>query len=240
METMKLGAKPRTEVGKKSTKAARRGGLIPAILYGHGMKPLALEVAQREFYQALHTKAGENVLIDLKVPGVSLKESTCRIKDIQHNPVTDEVAHVDFTVISLTEKITVKVPIAIQHAEEAAGIKEGGVLDAVHHEIEVECLPTQIPEKIIVDVKAMKIGDAIHAKDLNIPQGVECKLDPEEVVISLHPPAKEEVPSTEEQPTAPEVIEKGKKPVEGEEGAVEAAPPKAAAPKAAAKPEKKE
>ncbi|MBI3316796.1 MAG: 50S ribosomal protein L25/general stress protein Ctc [Candidatus Omnitrophica bacterium] len=227
---MKLQAKPRAEVGKKSTKAVRTRGALPAILYGHGIKPLALEIVTRDFQTALHTKAGENVLIDLQVSGLQLKESTCRIKDIQHHPITDEVAHVDFTVISLTEKIQVKVPLVTQHAEEAAGVKEGGVLDVVHHEIEVECLPTQIPEKIIVDVKAMKIGDSVHMREIQLPAGVECKIDADEVIVALHPPAKEELPATEEAPTQPEVIEKGKK-LEVEEG--EEAPPsaKAAAPK---------
>lgn len=235
METMQLQAKPRAEIGKKSTKAVRRNGALPAILYGHGIKPVALEIGVKDFQTLLHTKAGENVLIDLQVSGVKLKESTCRIKEIQHNPVTDDIAHVDFTLISLTEKIRVKVPLVPQHGEEAIGIKEGGVLDVVLHEIEVECLPTQIPEKIIVDVKAMKIGDAVHARELQLPNGVECKVDAEDVVVALHPPAKEEVPATEEAPTQPEVIEKGKK-EEAEEGAEAAPAPKAAAPKA----EKKE
>ena len=239
METIPLAAKPRTEVGKKATKQTRRQGKVPAILYGHGMKPLSLEVGVRDLYVALHTRAGENVVISLKVDGVKLKESTCRIKEIQHNPVTDEIAHVDFTVISLTEKITVKVPLVVEHAEEAAGVKEGGILDVVHHEIEVECLPTQIPEKIEVNVKEMKIGDAIHRRDLVIPTGVECKLPPEEVVVSLHPPAKEAEAPTEEAPSQPEVIEKGKKLEPGEGEVAAPGPEKKAAPAGSAAPEKK-
>lgn len=236
METMQLNAKARTELGKKAAKKARREGLIPAILYGHGMKPLPLEVGGRDLYQVLHTKAGENVVISLKVAEVQLKESTCLIKEIQHDPVTEQIKHVDFTVISLTEKIDVKVPVVLQNMNEALGVKEGGIVDLVHHEIEVECLPTQIPEKIVVDVKAMKIGDDIYVKDLAIPQGVTCKLPPEEVVVALRPPAKEVEPvAAEEGAAEPEVIEKGKK-VEAEEGAEAAAP----APKAekAPKPEK--
>ena len=156
METMPLAAKPRTGAGKKAAKDTRRRGMIPAILYGHGMKPLSLEVGTRDFSTVLHTRAGENVLISLKVDGVKLKESTCRIREIQHNPVTDEIAHVDLTVISLTEKIVVKVPLVVEHTEDAVGVKEGGILDVVHHEIEVECLPTQIPAKIDVNVKEMR------------------------------------------------------------------------------------
>ncbi len=237
METMKLQATSRTTTGKRSSKDVRRKGSIPAVLYGHGMTPLSVEVNYREFDKALHTKAGENVLINLQVEGVKLKESTCLIKEIQHNPVTDEIAHIDFTVISLNEKIEVKVPVLVSHAEEAAGVKEGGVLDVVHHEIEIECLPTEIPEKFEIDVRAMKIGDAIHLKDLKIPKGITCKLDDEEVIVTLHPPAKEEEKPLEEGAVQPEVIEKGKKLEEGEEGE---APAKAAPAPAAEKAEKKE
>ena len=234
MAKVNLEATPRTEIGKQAAKKTRRAGFIPAIVYGHGMKPLSLEVGLKAFRQTLQTKAGENVVIDLKVEGVKLKESTCLIKEIQHNPVTDEIAHVDFTVISLTEKIEVKVPVVVEGAEEAPGIKEGGILDIIHHEIEVECLVTEIPEKITVSVKALKINDSISVADLVIPKGVTCRLPAEEVVVAVHPPAKEEVKGVEEGTTAePEVIEKGKKPEEAEEGA---AAPKQAAAKA---PEKK-
>lgn len=254
METVELAVKTRTTTGKSHAKAARRRGSVPANVYGHGMKPISLEVETKRLHQALHTKAGENVLITLKVEGAKLKESTCLIKEIQHNPVTDEIAHVDFTIISLTEKIEVKVPLVLKNSAEAVGMKEGGVLDHVHHEIEVECLPTQIPERFELDIKGMKIGDAFHIKDLSIPKDVTCKLGPEEVIVALHPPAKEEAAPTEEAATQPEVIEKGKK-EEAEEGegaapaagakpaggAAKPAAAKAPAAKApAAKPEKKE
>lgn len=220
MATVNLAAAPREKTGSQATKAVRRQGLVPANLYGHGMKPINLQVDAKQLSQALHTKAGENVVINLQVEGVKLKESTCLIKELQHNPITDKIAHVDFTVISLTEKIDVKVPVTVKSAAEAPGVKEGGILDVVHHEIEVECLPTEIPEKIEIDIKTMKVGDTIHVKDLSLPKGVTAKLDADEVIISLHPPAKEETAAAgEEVPSQPEVIEKGKKPAEGEEEA---------------------
>lgn len=228
MATVNLSVAPRKEIGKQAAKRVRRSGFVPANLYGHGMKPMTLQVDVKALQSALHTKAGENVVLSLKVEGVELKESTCLIKELQINPVTDGIDHVDFTVISLTEKIDVKVPLVAVHAAEAPGVKEGGVLDLVHHEIEVECLPTDIPEKITIDVKTMKIGDAIHVKDLQLPKGVTCKLDADEVIAALHPPMKEEAAGEEAAPGEPEVIEKGKKPAEGEA----AAPAQAAAPAA--------
>jgi len=231
MQTFELQAKTRTPGGTRKARGIRRNEMFPAVVYGHGMKPLAIEVPDRAFLKAIHTKAGANVLITLKVEGVQLKESTCRVKAIQNNPVTDKIDHIDFMVISLTEKITVKVPVVLLHIEDAPGIKEGGSLDLVHREIEVECLPTQIPEKIEIETKTMKINDAVHVKDLTLPQGIVCLLAPEDVVLAIHPPREEEVKPAEEGGAEPEVMEKGKKEKEGEEGA-----PAKAAPAAAAKP----
>lgn len=239
MQTFELQAKARIPDGTSKARAVRRNEMLPAVVYGHGMKPLAVEVPERAFSKAIHTKAGANVLITLQVEGVELKESTCRIKDIQNNPVTDKIDHIDFMVISLTEKITVKVPVVLLHAEEAPGIKEGGSSDLVHREIEVECLPTQIPEKIEIDVKDMKINDTVHVKELTLPQGIKCLLLPEEVVFAIHPPREEEVAPVEEGAAAePEVIEKGKKDKEDEEGAAPAKPAAPAAGKPAAAPGK--
>ncbi len=232
MKTFDLKANARVTGGTSKARAVRRNEMFPAVVYGHGMKPLSVEVPSKEFLKAIHTKAGANVLITLQVEGVQLKESTCRVKDIQYNPVSDKIDHVDFMVISLTEKITVKVPVILLNAEDAPGVKEGGAMDLVHREVEVECLPTQIPEKIEIDAKPMKINDAVHVKDLVLPQGIKCLLDADEVVFAIHPPREEEVaPAAEAGAAEPEVIEKGKKEKEGEEGA-----PAKAAPAAAAKP----
>ena len=146
----------------------------------------------------------------------------------------------DFTVISLTEEITVKVPVVVKNAADIAGLKEGGVLDVIHHEIEVKCLPTAITEKFEIDIKQMKIGDILHASELALPAGVRCELPADEPVIAIHAPREEEAAApAEEAAVQPEVIEKGKKPAEeGEEGAAEAKPAAAKSDKPAAKPEK--
>ena len=238
MKTFELQAKQRTPHGTRKARGVRRNEMFPAVVYGHGMKPLAIEVPDRAFLTAIHTKAGANVLITLQVEGMQLKESTCRIKAIQHNPVTDKIDHIDFMVISLTEKITVKVPVQLVHMEEAPGIKEGGSLDLVHREVEVECLPTEIPEKITIDMIAMKINDTVHVKELQLPRGVKCMLDADEVVLAIHTPREEEVKPAEEGVAEPEVMEKGKKEKEGEEGAPAKAAPAAGKPAAPAAPAK--
>lgn len=237
MQIINLTVQQRNIRGSKKARALRRAGKVPAVLYGHGMEPVSLEVPRKSLLSTLHTKSGTNVIVNLQLEGVKLKESTCLIKELQHNPVTDEIAHVDFTVISMTEKIQVEVPLETFNGEESPGLKEGGILDVVHHEVKVECLPTQIPEAILVDIKMLKINDAIHAGELKLPEGVACLLPADEVVVAIHALKEEKVEGAAEEGAAePEVIEKGKKPAEGEE----AAPAEAAKkPAEAKKPEAK-
>jgi large subunit ribosomal protein L25 len=132
MDKVTLEAQTRVADGSRPARRIRRAGSIPAILSGHGMSPLPIQVGVRELLKVLHTKSGVNVLIDLDLKGQPLKEKTCLIKALQHNPVTDEISHIDFTLISMTEKITVKVPLVATQSEEAEGVKMGGVLDIVH------------------------------------------------------------------------------------------------------------
>jgi len=223
MQIIELPAKKREKVGKQASKQARREGAVPAVLYGHGINPVSVEVQEKDLLHALHTKAGENVVLDLKIDGANLKESTCLIKEMQHDPRTDQIAHVDFTIISLTETITVSIPVHVRNSEEAVGVKEGGVLDVIHHEVEVECLPTNIPEGVEIDIKKLAIGDIIYVKDVAMPEGVKCMLEDEEAFVTIHPPRVEEEEKPSEEAEQPEVIEKGKKAEEGEEGS-EAAP----------------
>ena len=231
MKTVPLKASQREQIGKREVKRLRADKRIPAVVYGAGIKTTVIEVGADDFFRVIHTKAGENVIIQLAVSGPKNFEKTVVIKEIQRNPVTDAMVHVDFNAISLTEKIKVKVPLHVKG--DAAGVKEGGVLDVVHHEIEVECLPTNIPERLDADISALKIGDTIHVREITFPSGVIPQLEPDEVVVAIHAPKAEEVPAAEEAAAEPEVIGKEKK----EEGEEEPAPG-AAAGAAAAEPKK--
>ncbi|MBI1977817.1 MAG: 50S ribosomal protein L25 [Candidatus Omnitrophica bacterium] len=219
MKTVSLKATQREALGKQAVKKTRGLKRIPAVVYGSGMKPTPIEVTADEFFRVVHTKAGENVIISLVISGPKNLERTVVIKEIQHNPVTDAIQHVDFNAISLNEKIKVKVLLHVKG--EAPGVKEGGVLDVVHHEIEIECLPTQIPDRLDVDISALKIGDSIHSKEIKFPQGVTPQLPEDEVVVAIHAPKAEEVAAPEEAPAEPELVGKEKK----EEGEAEVAPP---------------
>jgi large subunit ribosomal protein L25 len=233
MKTVDLAVEKREKFGKGHAKRLRKTKRIPAILYGHKRESLALELSLTDLENVLKTGGG-NVVLSLRISGMKKGDApTALIKDLQVDPLTDVIRHVDFHAISLTEKIRVKVPL--HEKGEAAGVKEGGVLEHVHWEIEVECLPTEIPEKIDVEIEHLKINDAIHVKDLHLPAGVVSAMDPEEVVFTVLPPMKEEVPvaAAEEAPTEPEVIGKKK-----EEAAEEGEAP-GGKPEKTEKPEKK-
>ena len=184
MKTVELNVARREKLGKEHVKRLRKTSRIPGILYGSGISPMPLEVDLKEFGTVLKTGARENVILNLKIAGDSSdKGQTAIIKEIQLDPVTDSICHVDFNAISLTQKLRVKIPV--QTKGEAPGVKEGGILDVVHREIEVECLPTDIPERFTVDIGQLNITDSIHVKDMAFPEGVVCLLDPDEVVITV-------------------------------------------------------
>jgi len=216
------------EIGKSS--ALRQKGFVPCVVYGEGKKTLSLKIDRSRLIKFMHAHhGGENMVITLKVAGAAAQkadEKAVLIKEVQTHPVNDEILHVDFNEISLTKRLVVKVPL---HAVgEPVGVKQdGGTLEHVLWEIDVECLPTQIPEKIEINVEAMKIGDSVYVKDLAMPEGVVTKHDPESIVFNVVPPQKveeavapEAAAATEAaEATEPEVIKKEKKPVEGEEEA---------------------
>ncbi len=220
MEKVTLKASQREGVKKKAAKALRREGLIPAVVYRGGEESMSLKLVLRELEDILHTKAGTNVLITLKIQGAAkaVKDKTVIIKEVQHDPVKDTILHVDFHEISLTETLKVNVPLAGKG--EAAGVKQdGGVLEHVMWELQVECLPTDIPEKIEHDVSSLKIGDAVFVKQIVAPEGVKILTDPELIAMIVKPPHVEK-PKEElvEEVAEPELIrEKKEKEAEGEE-----------------------
>ena len=240
MEKVIVKAEARKGTGKKVAKDLRNKGLVPANVYKGGKGALSIQVAQDDLHEALHTSAGENVIITLKISGdAAVKDKTVLIKEIQREPIKDGILHVDFNEISLTEALKVNVPLASKG--EAVGVKaDGGILEHVMWELQVECLPTDIPEKIEVDVTNMKIGDAVYVKDIPAPEGVKFLNDPELITMIVKAP-KVEVPKEEvlaEGAVEPELIRK-KKEEEAGEGAEAGAPAKEA-PKEAGKEAKKE
>ena len=221
MEKTVLKAEVRTGVGKRVAKDLRIKGIVPANVYKGGKGATSLQVAVDDLIDILHTKAGENVIITLKISGEGAhKDKTVVIKEIQREPIKDQILHVDFSEISLTEALKVNVPLVSRG--EPVGVKvDGGILEHVIRELQVECLPTDIPEKLECDVSNLKINDTIHVKDIVLPEGVKILNDAELIVMIVKPP-KVEVPKEEmaaEGGTEPELIRKKKEEeaAEGEE-----------------------
>lgn len=231
MEKVILKSAVRTGTGKKVAKDLRKQNMIPAVVYKGGKEALALQLSRDDIRDALHTKAGENVIITLEISGdAKMKDKTVLIKEIQREPIKNNILHVDFNEISLTETLKVNVPLAT-HGEAIGVKKDGGVLDHVMWEVQVECLPTAIPEKIEVDISNLNIGDAVYIKNITVPEGVKLLNDPELIAMIVKPP-KVEVPKEEvvEAAVEPELIRKKKEeevPAEGEAKEAEK-PPKEA------------
>jgi len=221
MEEIFLDVESREEIGKAKVKDLREKGFIPAVVYAEAKESLALKVSHRQLLQLLHQHRLENIVINLKVKDDKREKSRpCLIKEIQYDPVKGDIVHVDFNEISLTKAIKVSVPVVAKG--DPAGVKqEGGSLEHNLWEVEIECLPTDIPKEIAVDVSALKIGDSIPVKEIKFPANVKVLTNPDATVLSVVAPIKvEEVvaPAAEgEAPAEPEVIkEKKEVPAEGE------------------------
>jgi len=231
MEKVILKAEERKESGKKVAKDLRKKGLIPANVYKGGKDAMNIQLAYDDIQDILHTKAGENVIITLKIG--TAKEKTVVIKEIQREPIKDQILHLDFNEISLTETLKVNVPLAVKG--EAEGVKkDGGILEHIMWELHIECLPTDIPEKIDVDISKLKIGESIFVKDIVVPEGIKVLNDPELIVMIVKSPKVEvaaEAVAGEAAAAEPELIRKKKE----EEPEGEEAAPKAASPKEGAK-----
>ncbi|MFH1857394.1 MAG: 50S ribosomal protein L25 [Candidatus Omnitrophota bacterium] len=224
MKEVALTGSVRKETGKQANKHLRKEGFIPAVVYRHGKTTLSLKVAQKALYQILHTERGENVVISLTVSDDPSKkqdkERLVMIKEIQQEPLHGGILHVDFHEISLTEKLKVNIPIQVKG--EPLGVKQdGGVLEYTLREVEAECLPTQIPDFLELEVSSLLIGDSLHVRDLSAPPEVKILSDPELTILIVKPPHVEKVEEVAvEAVTEPEVITE-RKAAEGEEGPLE-------------------
>jgi large subunit ribosomal protein L25 len=219
MEDIFLDVEPREELGKGKVKDLREKGFIPGVVYAEGKDSLSVKVSHSLLLKLIHQHRIEGILINVKIKDDKKRSlRSCLIKEIQYDPVHGDIIHVDFNEISLTKVIKVNVPVVT--VGEAVGVKqEGGSLEHILWEVEVECLPTDIPKDIGVDVGPLKIGDSIYIKDLSVPPGVKILNDLQAIVLTVSAPMKEEVvvaPVEGEEKQEPEVIkEKKEVPIEG-------------------------
>lgn len=192
---------------KGDVKRLRKEGKIPAVLYGHKDKPKRIYVVEKEFKGVLDILKKEAVTINLKVDN---KTYPCLIKVVQHNPINDNLLHIDFQHILKKEKIKATIPI--HPLGEAPGIKKGGILDQHLYEVVVKCLPDDMPSHIDVDISKLDLNSTIHLKDIKLPN-IEFELNLETTVISVLTPKVEKVapkPTVEEVAIEGEAAEKAK------------------------------
>jgi large subunit ribosomal protein L25 len=173
-----LEVEQRDERGTRATKRLRQEGWVPGVVYGGG-DCVPFKVNNRVLRAALHDGSA---LIDLKIG--SGKARPVIVKDQQHHPVRGHVMHIDLLEVRLDEKIASMVSVELENVEDAPGVKEGGVLEHVTRELNVEALPTDIPERILVDVSGMEVAATMHLSEVSAPQGVTFLDDPEETIIA--------------------------------------------------------
>jgi len=210
---VKIKAERRTDTGRAATRKLKSRGIIPAVVYGGKDKPQALQVSARDINMMLSHASGENILVELEIEG---ETRTALVQEVQHAPVGSNVLHIDFHAVSMDETLEAEVPL--EASGMANGVKNfGGLLEQSLRTLTVECLPRDLPDKITVDVTNLNIGDSIHVRDIQMPQGVVAKHQPDLTAFSVVAPAVEEEPAAAatEAAASPEVITE-KKPAEGE------------------------
>jgi large subunit ribosomal protein L25 len=223
LETVEIQIEPRETGAKGRARRARKNGKLPGIFYGPKSEAVALEVDRKEFMSRVADLEGSH-LIRIKSASPALADKVALVKELQYHPVTGEIIHADLYEVDLSERIRVKVPL--HFVGKAAGVVRGGILQPIVREIDVECLPMDIPEFFNVEVSALDIGDSIHVAELTMPEGVAAASESDLTLVTVVPPSIEEAPTpAEAAPVAAEGVE---------------AAPAAAAPEEAKKEEKKE
>lgn len=190
MEHSKLKVSVREETGKGVARTLRRGGQVPAVVYGAG-KAQALSANLKDVEKAMQGHAGRNGLFDLEISGDKKgRTALTLVRDIQRDPISGKILHIDFLEVSEKAKIKNRIPVEVVGTT-PEGVKKGGILDIVHRELHVECLSFQMPDHIQVDASALDINQTLHVRELTLPVGVTVLDEPGAVVLHVIPPKAE-------------------------------------------------
>ncbi len=201
-EQVEIAVAVRGEVGTAASRRLRSRGQIPAVVYGRGAEPIAVSVEEAAFRRSVPAGGWYSTLINLKIEGGEREPESpaVMIKEVQHDLAERRILSIDFRRISLQE--AVRTHVSIRHRGESPGVKQGGIVDQVTHEVMVECLPADMPDHLEVDISELGIGDSARVRDLIVPPGVRVVAPEEEAVIVIAPPVREEE-------VVPEVPEEG-------------------------------
>jgi large subunit ribosomal protein L25 len=192
LETLDIEVNAREPRSKHQARRLRRQGKIPAVLYGPKVQPLALELNRKDFSSRVAGLEGSH-LVRLKSASTALADKVALVKEMQYHPITGDVIHADFYEVDLTARIEVSVPL--HFVGKGAGVVRGGILQPIVREIQVECLPLDIPQFFNVDVSALDIGDSVHIEDLPMPEGVTAVYDSNFALVTIATPTVEEEPT---------------------------------------------
>jgi large subunit ribosomal protein L25 len=190
METIELGVAPRDKIGKGSARTMRREGKVPGVLYGAKREATTVAVDGKEFETKVGSIEGTH-LIRLNSAAGDLSGRLVLVKEVQRHPVSRALLHTDLYEVDVTAKLKLRVPL--HFVGRAEGVELGGILQPVRREIEVLCLPTEIPDFIEIDVTQLGIHDAVHISDVKPPPGVEIPFETDDALVTVLPPVVEEV-----------------------------------------------
>jgi large subunit ribosomal protein L25 len=199
LETLEIEVNTREAGSKHQARRLRREGKIPAVLYGPKVQPLALELNRKEFSSRVAGLEGSH-LVRMKSASSTLADKVALVKEMQYHPITGEVIHADFYEVDLKAKIEVSVPL--HFVGKGTGVVRGGILQPIVREIQVECLPLDIPQFFNVDVSGLDIGDSVHIEDLPMPEGVTAVYDSNFALVTVATPTVEEEPTAAAAATA--------------------------------------
>lgn len=217
-EEFELDVTLRDETRTSEVRRLRRAGAIPGVYYSHGSDAVSLKVPEPDLERLLR-RGGRSHLITLKSRAKALGGKHVLIRELQADPVKDNILHVDFEGVSLSEKISVEVPLSFEGTP--VGEEEGGKADVKVYDLEIYCRADQIPDEIKVDISHMDVGDVMHAEELVLPEGVELGIDPERTIVLVNVPRMAAVLAAEEAAEAAEeeeAAEPGEEAAEGAEG----------------------
>ena len=196
-EQIKLSATSRTEKGKGVAKRLRREGKLPAVVYGHKTDPIALTIDSKQLLKLIVEGKSEHKLFGLSIEGNGKPiEKIVMIKELQIHPLKRNFLHVDFFEVAMDEEITLS--LVIKLVGEAPGVEMGGMLQQVRREIEIKCLPSQIPDTVEIDVSALNIGDSVHLNDIQLPEGIKVLDDADLTIATVLAPVVEKEVEPEE------------------------------------------
>jgi large subunit ribosomal protein L25 len=172
-EIISLGATPRPSAGKGAARATRRAGRVPGIIYGDDKEPMTISLEPRELSRALARAGFFATLVDVSIDGTAHRTLA---REVQYHPVTDTALHVDFMRVGAGARVTVSVPVSFVNHEGSPGLRRGGILNIIRHNIDIVCSVDASPDRVVIDLSGLEIGDSVHIETLVLPAGVRAVL----------------------------------------------------------------